>query len=339
MNQMITCIAVETMDDDLQDRLTCVETTFTAYKNGQSVAFKDTLVAHLGDAIFTAVCNWFPDAMHTAKTHPASPITPQFDQFTDAAIADAFSEAHKCILICTENGKNWYQRKNQVYEKIDQVMVQGIAKTFLQQKVSGLGFLEKQTLNRNKINAAIELSRSMLWVDHLRFDISKNLVGLRDGSLLDLSVHHTSTDAEAIITKKLGVTFDPSAQCPNWSKFLKEVFAGDQCLIDFIQKAVGYSLSGSVQERVCFVLVGKGANGKSTFLKTLQSLFGDYAGTIPMQTLMEQKNGAAQTNDLACLVGKRLVVASEGERDSKLAEAKVKLMTGGDRISFRYLFG
>ena len=339
VNHLISCMADETMDEDLQDRLACVETTFTAFSNGQSVAYKDSMISHLGETIYAAVCNWFPDALNIPKS-AASPSTPiQFEQFTDAGIADAFSEAHKSNLICTENGKNWYHRRSNVYEKIDYVMVQGIAKNFLQEKVSDLGFLAKQTLNRNKINATIELSRSQLLVDHLKFNTNKNLIGLSDGSVFDLSVNQTVSDTQSIITKKLGVQCDPSAECPNWQRFLEEVFEQDQSIIDYIQKAVGYSLTGSVQERVCFVLIGKGANGKSTFLKTLQSLFGDYAGTIPMQTLMEQKNGAAQTNDLASLVGKRLVVASEGERDSRLAEAKIKLMTGGDRISCRYLYG
>jgi putative DNA primase/helicase len=87
--------------------------------------------------------------------------------------------------------------------------------------------------------------------------------------------------------------------------------------------------SGSVSEQCLFILIGTGANGKSTFLKVLQHLLGDYAGAIPMQGLMEQRYGS-QTNDLAHLFGKRLVVASEGERGQRLAESKIKMMTGGD---------
>jgi putative DNA primase/helicase len=87
-----------------------------------------------------------------------------------------------------------------------------------------------------------------------------------------------------------------------------------------------------------FILIGAGANGKSTFLRVLQHLLGDYAGTIPMQGLMEQKYGS-QTNDLAHLFGKRLAVASEGEKGQRLAESKIKTTTGGDRISCRPLYG
>jgi putative DNA primase/helicase len=87
-----------------------------------------------------------------------------------------------------------------------------------------------------------------------------------------------------------------------------------------------------------FILIGTGANGKSTFLRTLHHLFGDYAGSIPIQTLMTQKNGSQQTNDLAYLLGKRFVTASEGERDQRLAEAKIKMMTGRDRIPCRFMY-
>src|SRR5262249_1495195 len=102
-------------------------------------------------------------------------------------------------------------------------------------------------------------------------------------------------------------------------------------------RAVGYSLTGSVSEQCLFILIGTGANGKSTFLKVLQHLLGHYAGNILMQGLMEQRYGS-QTNDLAHLFGKRLVVAFEGERGQRLAESKIKMMTGGDRIVCRHLY-
>ena len=107
----------------------------------------------------------------------------------------------------------------------------------------------------------------------------------------------------------LGTNSEEGANCPDWIEFLDQIFEGDCELISFLQRAVGYSLTGHVSEQCLFILVGTGANGKSTFLKVLQCLLGDYAATVPMQTLMQQRHGT-QTNDLAHLVGKRLVVAS-----------------------------
>jgi putative DNA primase/helicase len=81
--------------------------------------------------------------------------------------------------------------------------------------------------------------------------------------------------------------------------FISGIFNNDQATMDFVRRAVGYSLTGSVAEQCMFILIGTGANGKSTFLRTLHHLFGDYAGSVPIQTLMTQKNGSQQTNDLA----------------------------------------
>jgi putative DNA primase/helicase len=97
-------------------------------------------------------------------------------------------------------------------------------------------------------------------------------------------------------------------------------------------------LSGETSEQCLFILVGTGANGKSTLLNVLNRLFGDYAGTTPMQTLTASKFNNGQTNDLAAMDGKRFVSASDGEADQKLAVTKIKLMTGGDKIACRALY-
>ena len=88
-----------------------------------------------------------------------------------------------------------------------------------------------------------------------------------------------------------------------------------------------------------FFGIGSGANGKSTLFSLLHDIFGDYAGYTPMSTLMQTKYGNENTYDLAALEGKRLVVAQEGEAGSRLAEAKIKAMTGSDPIACRPIYG
>ena len=83
-------------------------------------------------------------------------------------------------------------------------------------------------------------------------------------------------------------------------------------------------LTGNTSEQVIFIAIGSGANGKSTFFSILRSVLGDYAGSTPMNTLMQTKYGNENTYDLAAHEGKRLVIAMEGEAGSKLAEAKIK---------------
>ena len=107
-------------------------------------------------------------------------------------------------------------------------------------------------------------------------------------------------------------------------------------LISFLQRAIGYSLTGDTSEQCLFILHGSGANGKSTFLQTIASALGDYAMSTPTETLLVKHKGAI-SNDVARLKGARYVTASEAEAEQRLAESLIKQMTGGDVISARFL--
>jgi len=111
---------------------------------------------------------------------------------------------------------------------------------------------------------------------------------------------------------------------------------GNKELIGFLQRAVGYSLTGDTSEQVLFILYGTGNNGKTTFLTTIGSLLGDYALQTPTETLLIKRNTTIP-NDIARLKGARLVTAIEAEEGRRLAEALVKQMTGGDRLAARFL--
>jgi putative DNA primase/helicase len=118
--------------------------------------------------------------------------------------------------------------------------------------------------------------------------------------------------------------------------FLDQVFDADWDLIKFVQRAVGYSLTGDTSERVLFILQGDGANGKTTFLETLRALLGDYAARTPAETLLANRLDAIP-NDVARLMGARFVTASETGEGVQLAEARVKELTGRDRLVARFL--
>lgn len=141
---------------------------------------------------------------------------------------------------------------------------------------------------------------------------------------------------EDLVTKLAPVEYDPTAQCPAFLTFLRHIMAASDPLIEFLQRAVGYSLTGQTSERVIFLLYGTGANGKTTFLELLRKLLGDYALRTPTSTLLVKPDGGIP-NDLARLKGARFVSASETEQGKRLAEALVKDVTGGDTISARFL--
>jgi putative DNA primase/helicase len=117
-----------------------------------------------------------------------------------------------------------------------------------------------------------------------------------------------------------------------------DIFESDQDLISYVQRAIGYSLTGSTSEQCLFILIGDGANGKSTFVNVISKLLGDYSKAAASQTLIA-KGSTSVGDDLVDLVGARLIPVSETEEGEGLAEAKIKQMTGGDVLKGRPLYG
>lgn len=165
--------------------------------------------------------------------------------------------------------------------------------------------------------------------DPLLFATENGILDLRTGLLRD-------GRPEDSITLYTPVAFDAEAECPRWLRFLDEVFGGDLELVDFIQRAVGYSLTGLTVEQCLFLCYGTGANGKSVFLRVLRMLAGLYAFNAPF-SLFEMHSRNAIPNDLAALVNRRLVTSSETNEGTRLNEARVKALTGCDPITARFM--
>jgi putative DNA primase/helicase len=128
----------------------------------------------------------------------------------------------------------------------------------------------------------------------------------------------------------------PSGDCPRWVQFLDRITAGDRELQSFLQRIIGYSLTGSTREHALFFLYGTGANGKSVFLSTIASLLGDYAKTAPASSFTASSTEQHPT-DLAGLRGARFVTAIETEDGARWAESRIKSLTGGDKIAARFM--
>jgi putative DNA primase/helicase len=143
---------------------------------------------------------------------------------------------------------------------------------------------------------------------------------------------------ELLCTKLAPVAYDPRATCPMWGTFLECIMGGNLELIGFLQRAVGYSLTGDTSDDIVFILYGRGGNGKSTCLEVLRATLGDYAQQTPFDTFLRRKHkSGGPNNDVARLHGARLVTAVEADEGAHLAEAMVKQLTGGDTVTARFL--
>ncbi len=147
-------------------------------------------------------------------------------------------------------------------------------------------------------------------------------------------------DPDNHLMKCSPIAYVPGAACPLWMDFLYTAMQGNHALVTFLQRAAGYSLTGIPRERVIFILHGRGRNGKSTFLNVLRHVLGEYSVRTPTSTLLLRRDKGIP-NDVARLVGTRLVTAAETSGDSaaegKLDEALVKDLTGCEAIAARFL--
>jgi putative DNA primase/helicase len=131
-------------------------------------------------------------------------------------------------------------------------------------------------------------------------------------------------------------TATPRGDCPRWRAFLADVTGGNTELQAYLQRMVGYCLTGSTAAHALFFLYGTGANGKSVFVNTVATILGDYATSAPMDTFMEAR-GDRHPTDLAGLRGARFVSSIETEQGRRWNESKVKALTGGDKVSARFM--
>jgi putative DNA primase/helicase len=166
--------------------------------------------------------------------------------------------------------------------------------------------------------------------DPWRLTVENGTVNLRTG----VRTPHSRND---LSTKLAPVAYDDGAQCPTWIRFLERILGGDQELIAYLQRAIGYSLTGETSEQVLFFLYGTGSNGKTTLLELLRDLLGEYAQQADFSTFLERRSEGPR-NDIARLQGARLVAAIEAGEGHRLAEGLVKQLTGGDTVAARFLY-
>ena len=173
----------------------------------------------------------------------------------------------------------------------------------------------------------IAVSATALDKDPWLLNCLNGTLDLRTGALIP----HRQDE---LITKLCPVKFDANAACPIFSVFISRILAGSTPLIAYLRRVLGYALSGQITEKACFCLFGDGNNGKTTLLELIRHILGDYSAQVMIDTLMTRRaqESNASLADLADLRGARFVTTSETEAGQRLAEGKLKYLTGMSEI-------
>ncbi len=292
-------------------------------------------------------------AIGKAPAKPApQPVAPKFYNHTDLGNArrmvDAFGQDMMYVNAWDKwylwNGKRWVEDETEEIARVAKRTVQRMyreASQLSDEKRQGLIEWGLKSESRKRLTDMVSLARSeegigqsdkALNQNHMLLNCINGTVDLTTGKLLPHDRAHR-------ITKQIPVAYNPAALCPVWMGFLNDIMLGDQNMIAFLQRAIGYTLTGDVREQALFFMYGGGSNGKSTFINALAGLLGAYGMKAPTEMIMQKYGSQGIPNDIAKLPGARLVVVAELEEGRKLAESLVKDMTGGDPMTARFMRG
>jgi len=291
-----------------------------------------------------------PEALND-PAQPKQPAASRTEKYTDLGNSKRFVARYRGATLYCEVWSKWFiwdtkrwreDRTLEVFLKAGELIrsLYSIAKK-IQDKDEREEFLSHlhRSESHRALNAMVTLAKSDRSVARHPddFDSDPWLLSTENGTLDLRTGKLRSHDPKDLITKLAPVAYDPSATCPNWLAFLDMIMNGRKTLVEFLQRAFGTCLTGVTSDKAMFILYGAGGdNGKSTMVDVFQSILGDYGLRTPVETFLHKKEGAIP-NDVARLKGARFVWASENDRGTRLSEALIKEMTGGDKMSARFM--
>lgn len=189
----------------------------------------------------------------------------------------------------------------------------------------------KKTAIMNEIKHRLSIGTNEFDEDDMALNVQNGFIDLSNGEVYPHELNK-------YFSKIANFDYTDKESPDTWLDFLNEIFDYDSQTINYIQKALGYSLTGSTREQVMFILHGKGRNGKSLFVETISQILGDYTKTVRADSLMVKRSGGVN-NDIAALQGARFVTSSEPNEGFRFDEGLIKQLTGGDTVTARFLYG
>lgn len=198
----------------------------------------------------------------------------------------------------------------------------------------------KRWQQRKQRETYLKEAQSVYPVSMEKFDANRYLFNCKNGTM-NLKTHEFREHrAEDYITKLAPVNYVPDAKNIRFETFIDEITSGDKEKAKFLQKALGYSVSGDTRYECMFLLYGETTrNGKGTLMESVLSVMGDYGRAVRPETIAVKSNNSSQnpTEDIARLAGIRFANISEPSRGLLLNAAQVKSMTGNDTLNARFL--
>jgi putative DNA primase/helicase len=314
-----------------------------------------TLIHYLAELVIQDV----PDDVHEillnihTSTGPATECNTLEDfRGTDLWNARHFVHLHSNKVRYCERRGGWYYFDGKRWTRSEAGEVERLAKGTVRQMYE-MAALEPNDARRikkaqhaerteaaRKLAAMLELAKTEEGIaiapeafdaEPWKFNTATGTLDLTTGKLLP----HCTEDM--LTNLSVAEWRGPNATAPLFEKFLSEAMDGDQEKIDFLQRAAGYTLSGDMREQVFLFLHGPEAAGKGTFIRAIADVMGTYSRPTEIQTFLTARRDAVR-NDVASLVGSRLVTASEPEDGQVFDEGLIKILTGQDRTTARFLF-
>jgi putative DNA primase/helicase len=337
---LVHTIAERARDEELDDRLRAVATTYKRLHEGGTIIGWGGLRQLLGDAVDQLRALLAPD--------PANP-----EPFgTEAHSAEVLKHRlREQVLHVPEwgwmvwDGRRWLR-------DIDGIRALGLARRALRKYYVDCAEQAATPQEQAEAYKAVVRACSTRYVEHVlkqlkelvpaspgEFNVHPHLlncsncvVDLRDGTTMPHA-------PELRLTKLCPTRYIPGARSELWERFLEDVFLGDRELIAYMQRALGYSITGETWEQKLFICWGKGANGKTTLFAVVRDVVGsDYVEPVPPRALLADKDSDDAENARAALYGLRVGLLSETAEDGRLHARQVKQLTGGDPVSARFLY-
>jgi len=286
-----------------------------------------------------------------AATKPKANATPLL--LTDLENGARFAKDHGLDIRYYKVDKKWWQWDGKRWARDETGRMDRLAKMTAKRivkdcwdagvepdKARAKALLEMESMRRIESMVRAAQTEEEMVVTPAQFDTHPWLLNVKNG-VIDLKTGELSKhQRDHYITKLCPVTYDKKAECPKFLAFMKQIMDGDEEMVGFLQRIFGYALTGDTREQCFFLLHGQGRNGKSTLLGVIGHILSEYAVNTPTNTLLSRGSGSEMiSNDLARLKGARLVTAVEAEVNRHLAESLIKQMTGGDKVTARFLWG